>query len=589
MAYFMKQKTHLRETIRFMWHQACKRWPLFVSMLVLIAIAKISDVLISVYYKNFIDTLTGPNPTKDMLYPIIFMIFVLMAIPWICWRFVEFAANFWQPDAIRQIGEESYNYLQKHSYNFFINNFVGSLVKRLNRLPSAFETVTDIVMFNIYPTFILIIASLIAVYNTSPLLAGVLGLFVVIFIGANYWFAVYMLRYDNKVNALDTKWSGFVADTIANSMNIQLFSSLPREFTSFKKITMDWRKLSTFTWNLKSIGNGIQATLMIAVEVGFLLIGTELWSEGKITAGDFVLFENILVSIFINIWDFGRNIRKLSKGLADGEEMIAIMETKHDIVDVEGAKPLKLSEGQIDIKNLTFTYDKGRTIFENFYLNIPAKRKVAFVSRSGEGKSTLTKLIMRLYNVPEGTVFIDGQDVMKVTLESLRKSVSFVPQDPILFHRTLADNIKYGKPNATMEEIIDASKKAHCHEFISRLPEGYNTFVGERGVKLSGGERQRVAIARAILEDSPILILDEATSSLDSESEHLIQEALKVLMKDKTSIVIAHRLSTINQMDEIIVIEKGTITERGTHEQLLKKDGGHYRMLWEIQSGGYEE
>jgi ATP-binding cassette subfamily B protein len=572
-----------------MWKQACVRWPLFVSMLVLIAIAKISDVLISVYYKNFIDTLTAPQASKDMLYPIIFMIFLLMAIPWICWRFVEFIANFWQPDSIRQIGEESYNYLQKHSYNFFINNFVGSLVKRLNRLPSAFETVTDIVMFNIYPTFILIIASLIAVYNTSPLLAGVLGLFVVIFIGANYWFAVYMLRYDNKVNALDTRWSGFVADTIANSMNIQLFSSLPREFSSFKKITMEWRKLSTFTWNLKSIGNGIQATLMIAVEVGFLVIGTQLWSEGKITAGDFVLFENILVSIFINIWDFGRNIRKLSKGLADGEEMIAIMETPHDIVDIPGAKPLKLTKGEIDIKDLTFTYDKGRTIFENFDLNIPAKRKVAFVSRSGEGKSTLTKLIMRLYNVPEGTVFIDGQDVMKVTLESLRKSVSFVPQDPILFHRTLADNIKYGKPDATMEEIIDASKKAHCHEFISRLPEKYNTFVGERGVKLSGGERQRVAIARAILEDSPILILDEATSSLDSESEHLIQEALKVLMKNKTSIVIAHRLSTINQMDEIIVIEKGTITERGTHEQLLKKDGGHYRMLWEIQSGGYEE
>ena len=398
-----------------------------------------------------------------------------------------------------------------------------------------------------------------------------------------------MLKYDNKVNALDTKWSGFVADTISNNMNIQLFSSFPREFTAFKRITHDWRKMSTFTWNMKSLGNGVQATLMIGVEVGFLLIGTELWSQGKITAGDFVLFENILISIFINIWDFGRNVRKLGKGLADGEEMIAIMETPHEIVDAPDAQPLKLTQGAIDIKNLTFTYEKGRTIFDNFDLSIAAKRKVAFVSRSGEGKSTLTKLIMRLYNVPEGTVFLDNQDVMKVTLVSLRKSISFVPQDPILFHRTLAENISYGRPNATMEEIIDASKKAHCHEFISRLPEGYNTYVGERGVKLSGGERQRVAIARAILEDCPILILDEATSSLDSESEHLIQEALKVLMKNKTSIVIAHRLSTINQMDEIIVIEKGTITERGTHDELLKKHAGHYRMLWEIQSGGYEE
>jgi ATP-binding cassette subfamily B protein len=589
MAIFMKQKTHLRETIRYMWYHAHRRLPAFVTMLVLISIAKICDVITSVYYKNFIDTLTAPHATPEKLYPIIWGIFILFAIPWVCWRIVEFTANFWQPDAIRQIGEESYHYLQQHAYNFFINNFVGSLVKRLNRLPTAFETVTDIVMFNLFPTFVLIAASMVAVYNASPLLALVLGIFCVVFISANYGFAVFMLRYDNKVNALDTKWSGFVADTIANNMNIQLFSSLPREFKSFQKITMDWRKLSTFTWNLKSVGNAVQASLMMVTEIGFLVIGTHLWSQGKLTAGDFVLFENILISIFINIWDLGRNIRKLGKGLADGEEMIAMMCLPHEIVDNDGAQDLKLTHGEITIKDLTFTYEKGRTIFEDFDLNIPAKRKVAFVSRSGEGKSTLTKLIMRLYNIPEGTVFIDDQDIMNVTLESLRKSISFVPQDPILFHRTLAGNIKYGRPHATMDEVIEASKKAHCHEFISRLPEGYNTFVGERGVKLSGGERQRVAIARAILEDCPILILDEATSSLDSESEHLIQDALTVLMKNKTSIVIAHRLSTINQMDEIIVIEKGKITERGTHNQLLKKEGGHYRMLWEIQSGGYDE
>lgn len=584
----MSKKNHLRETAQFFWHHTVRQWYLFVPMVILIAVAKIIDVLLSVSYKNFIDTLTGDSPTKNELYSVLIIIFGLNCAVWVCWRIVEFSANVWQPDALRKMGEESYSYLQKHSYNFFINNFVGSLVKRLNRLPSGFETVSDIVLFNMYPTFILIIASIIALYQVSHIMALILATFLAIFIMANSWFAMFKLKFDNKLNALDTKWSGFSADTISNNSNIQLFSTLEREEKRLHTIATEWRKMSTLNWNMGSIGNGIQALMMMTVEVVFFYVGIELWSKGEITPGDFVLFQNILLSIFINIWDFGRNLRRMSKGLADAEEMITIMNVEHEIKDSPDAKDIVIGKGEISIRDLTFGYSDERIIFKNFNLQIHAGSKVALVSRSGEGKSTLTKLLMRLYNVPVGTVFIDGQDIMKATLHSLRRSISFVPQEPILFHRTLKENIAYGKPDATMEEIIDASKKAHCHEFISLLKEGYDTFVGERGVKLSGGERQRVAIARAILEDSPLLILDEATSSLDSESEHYIQEALKVLMKGKTSIVIAHRLSTINQMDEIIVLEKGKITERGTHSELLKKDKGHYRMLWEIQSGGYE-
>ncbi len=585
----MAKKTYLRQSALFMWRHAWKRWYLFLTMTVLITVAKIADIYISFFYKLFIDRLIAPSPTVDSLMNAAYLILATGVVTWVCWRIVEFCANFWQPDAMRAIGEESYQYLQKHSYNFFINNFVGSLVKRLNRLPSAFETIWDITLFSLYSTFVLIIAGVVAVYNVSYELAMVLLVFILVFMIGNAFFAVWKMKFDNIANAIDTKWGGFVADTIANNFNIQLFGSLKREQKRFEKITHEWRRAQTTSWNMGSIGNSVQAALMVAVEFAFLYIGIQLWSQGKITAGDFVLFENILISIFINIWDFGRNIRKLSSAFANADEMIEIMNTPHEIVDLPGAKELQVKRGEIEIKNLTFEYNKGKPIFENFDLHIPANKKVAFVSRSGEGKSTLTKLLMRLYNVPENTVFIDKQDIMKATLRSLREAISFVPQEPVLFHRTLAENIAYGKPDATMEEIIAASKKAHCHEFISRLPEQYETFVGERGVKLSGGERQRVAIARAILEDNPILILDEATSSLDSESEHLIQEALKALMKNKTAIVIAHRLSTINQMDEIIVIVKGKITERGTHNELLKKDKGHYRMLWEIQSGGYEE
>jgi ATP-binding cassette subfamily B protein len=582
------KKNHIRETARFFWKHAIRKWYLFVPMIFLIAVAKIVDVLLSVSYKNFIDTLIGSSPSKNELYAVLLIILGLNCVVWICWRVVELCANYWQPDALRQMGEESYSYLQKHSFNFFMNNFVGSLVKRLNRLPTGFETVTDIILFNMYPTLILIITSIIVLYQVSHIMAFILAIFLAIFILANSWFALFKLKYDNLLNAIDTKWSGFSADTIANNSNIQLFSTIDREEKRLRTISSAWRKMSTLTWNIGSIGNGIQAAMMIVVELVFFYVGIDLWSRGEITPGDFVLFQNILLIIFMNIWDFGRNLRRMSKGIADGEEMIAIMNIPHEIKDAGNAKELNITKGVISIRDLTFGYNDERTIFQKFNLNIEAGKKVALVSRSGEGKSTLTKLLMRLYNVPVGTVFIDDQDIMKSTLHSLRSSISFVPQEPILFHRTLKDNITYGNPDATMEEIIDASKKAHCHEFIVRLKEGYDTFVGERGVKLSGGERQRVAIARAILEDSPLLILDEATSSLDSESEHFIQEALTVLMKGKTSIVIAHRLSTINQMDEIIVLEKGKITERGTHSKLLKKDKGHYRMLWEIQSGGYE-
>lgn len=584
----MKSQGHLRETASFFWRHATRQWYLFVPMIAFITVAKITDVLISFKYKEFIDTLTGATPTKEGLYSVIFAILAFNALVWVCWRIVEGCANVWQPEALRKMGEESYEYLQKHSYNFFISNFVGSLVKRLNRLNGGFETATDIILFNIYPTLILVVASIIALYQVSAIMAFILLIFLAIFVGANTWFAKVKMHFDNLLNTMDTKWSGFVADTIANHSNIQMFATLPREMQRFQKITKEWRRINTLNWNLGSIGNAIQAALMIAVECTFFFVGVNLWSEGRITAGDFVLFQGILTSIFINIWDFGRNLRRLSKSFADGEEMIEIMETKHEIKDAPDAIPLEVTEGAISIRNLDFSYSKERSLFKNFNLEIYAKSKVALVSRSGEGKSSLTKLLMRTYNVPENSIFIDNQDIMKVTLDSLRKSISFVPQEPVLFHRTLKENIAYGKPNATMDEIIEASRKAHCHEFIMKLSDGYDTFVGERGVKLSGGERQRVAIARAILEDNPLLILDEATSSLDSESEHLIQEALKVLMKNKTSIVIAHRLSTINQMDEIIVLEKGKITERGAHNELLKKEKGHYRMLWEIQSGGYD-
>jgi ABC-type multidrug transport system fused ATPase/permease subunit len=263
------------------------------------------------------------------------------------------------------------------------------------------------------------------------------------------------------------------------------------------------------------------------------------------------------------------------------------MHTPHEIKDLPGAKELAVSLAKIEYKDVHFSFNQTREVLKGIDLTIHQKEKIALIGPSGAGKSTFVKLLLRLYDLTSGEIAIDDQDIKHVTQESLRKNISLVPQDPILFHRTLKENIRYGRRDATDEEVYEAARLAHCDEFIRGLPQGYDTYVGERGIKLSGGERQRVAIARAILKNAPILILDEATSSLDSESEFLIQDALDTLMKGKTVIVIAHRLSTIRKMDRIIVLEDGKIREEGTHDYLLGQEESLYKKLWNLQAGGF--
>jgi ATP-binding cassette, subfamily B, bacterial len=289
------------------------------------------------------------------------------------------------------------------------------------------------------------------------------------------------------------------------------------------------------------------------------------------------------------LWNVGRAIRKLYEALANADEMIEILNTPHEVKDARNAKELQVQTGRIEFQNVYFSFNKTRRILKDMNLVIKPKEKVALVGPSGAGKSTITKLLFRFFDVERGKIIVGNQNIAKVTQDSLRENIALVPQEPILFHRTIMDNIRYGRRDAMDKEVIEAAKRAHAHEFIEGLQDGYETFVGERGVKLSGGERQRVAIARAILKNAPILVLDEATSSLDSESEALIQEALEELMRDKTTIVIAHRLSTIMKMDRIVVIEDGKVTESGTHKQLLRKKDNIYKKLWEIQAGGFIE
>jgi len=326
---------------------------------------------------------------------------------------------------------------------------------------------------------------------------------------------------------------------------------------------------------------------MLVFEILIYYLAVRWWQRDLLTVGDFVLIQSYLFSAVMMVWDFGRIMTRVYERLAEAEEMTEILSLPHGVVDNPKAKKLKIKSGGIRFEEVGFRYEEGEKVVKDFNLEVKPGQMVALVGLSGSGKSTLAKLLLRLYDVDEGRILVDGQNIAKVSQESLRKNISLVPQDPILFHRSLMENIRYGRFEASDKEVIGAAKLAYCDGFISKLKDGYQSMVGDRGIKLSGGERQRVAIARAILKNSPILVLDEATSSLDSESEKYIQKSLNNLMKGKTVIVIAHRLSTIKRADRIVVISDKKIVEDGNHNQLIKAKSGIYKKLWKIQVGGF--
>lgn len=342
------------------------------------------------------------------------------------------------------------------------------------------------------------------------------------------------------------------------------------------------------SWVYQNFARATQRGLAIVFEIVALGVALYLWTNGAISAGTIVLLQLYLFSAFETIYNITRQMTRATNALADANTMCEILEIPESVQDPKKPERVQMLKGDISINDITFSYADSSEVFTNFSLHIPSGQKVGLVGHSGSGKTTITKLLLRFLDVDTGSITIDGQDIRQVTQNDLRSKIAYVPQDPLLFHRSIAENIAYGRPDATHEEIVAVAKRAHAHEFIERLSHGYNTLVGERGVRLSGGERQRIAIARAMIKDAPILILDEATSALDSVSEKHIQEAFTDLMDGRTTIVIAHRLSTIQSMDRIVVFERGAIVEDGTHAALIKKNGV-YAHLWKQQSSGFIE
>ncbi len=566
------------------------RHPLLFACVVIGGITlQASSLAAPLYLRQFFNILASGTPKPGVvnhLVQILIIVVVIWFLEWLSHRLRDFGTMFIQTKVMADILTSAFEYLLGHSHNFFASQFAGSLTHKVSKFSRAYETMFDSIVLQFVPTLLFVVGAASILFIRNHTLGIALAIWAICFIA--FQVLVSYLRRPIRIAraAADTRVTANLADAISNQGTVMLFSGASYEYRRFRATVDVWRLALMRSWRADTTIWASIGLFMLAIEGGLMFGALHYWKQGLMTIGDFVLIQAYLLTAFDRLVSVNRELRRFFDAHADANEMVEILDTLHEVHDNADAKPLEVTNGIIEFTNVAFHFHEEQGIFENFNLKIHGGEKVALVGPSGAGKSTITKLILRLFDVKNGSIEIDGQNIADVTQESLRNAISFVPQEPILFHRTLMENIRYGRRDASDAEVVEAARKAHCHEFISHLQHGYDTYVGERGIKLSGGERQRVAIARAILKNAPILILDEATSSLDSGSEILIQSALQNLMSGKTVIVIAHRLSTIMKMDRIIALDKGSVAEQGTHQELLKTNG-LYSELWRHQAGGF--
>lgn len=571
-----------------------KHWVVFVSIFVLYGGGVIlSDILRPFIYKNLIDTITlhtaSPENAAHRLFFLIAILGGMIALYNVFYRVSDFLMTDFQSKALKETADMTFQKIHRHSYGFFTNNFAGAIVAKAKRFVRAFENLHDETVYSLFFNALRIGGIFIALLLIAPLLIALIFLvWCFLYVGVTTFFIRRKISRDLALANADSAVTASFADTITNAITVKMFSAFWNEMKKFMGITEDEMRKRNAAWYFQNWMFLAQATLIGLLEFFSMFVAVKLWISGTITAGTVVLVQVYVASIFGYLWHLGQSFTKIVQSFTDAQEMVDIFEKELDVADPRKPEICRMTKGHIIFDAISFSYEGGTPIFENFSLDIAHGAKVGIVGRSGVGKSTITKLLLRFADVQSGAITIDGQNIRAVAQDDLRSRIAYVPQDPIMFHRTLRENILYGNPTATTQQVVDAARKAHAHEFITNLPHGYDTLVGERGIKLSGGERQRIAIARAILKNAPVLILDEATSSLDSESEQHIKEALDVLMRERTTIVIAHRLSTIQKMDRIVVFENGTIAESGTHAQLLARKGPYY-AFWQHQTNGFIE
>ncbi len=576
-----------KEYSRVIWQ---RKWSFFLTLLA-IGCATALDIYVPMFYKNIANGLAEPysDATFSVLIENLKMVAIFYAGVWISWRLLEIGIIPLEGGGVNLLEKRCFDVLKKQKYTFFENSFSGSLIKQANRFSRSFEIIMDWFLFQFYMNILAVTIAFVLFYRQQPEFAMYFLVWVMLFISWSVGYSIWKLKFDQAVAKGDSGVGGAYSDAINNIFIVKSFALEAREQSHINQASDLVYRKKKIAWILMFVSFSVQGLMAFAIELLLVYSMIQKWKTGSFQVGEFVLFQTILIILIQRLWELGRNFRNFFTALADATEMAEVFRQTELEVDLECARPLQIGKGKITFENISFSYggsdSNQKNLFQHFSLNISPGEKVALVGPSGSGKTSLTKLLFRFIEPQQGQIFFDDQDSRDFTLESLRRQISLVPQQPELFHRSVRENITLGE-DIPENLLLDVAEKSRSLEFIENLPESFETKVGERGVKLSGGEKQRIAIARSLLEDAPIVVLDEATSALDSLTEKQIQVAVFELIKDKTAIIIAHRLSTILRMDRIVVLEKGNIIEQGTHQDLLRTKGKYYDM-WQHQSGGF--
>lgn len=577
----------MKNGLQFLW-QIIKpyKWSYAIMMLAPITTA-FYPFLYNYSVKLLLDILTTMENFDyiDLLYPVVLFLSVQVIIN-LVWRVSNVLEWKIEPIVRKEIITKSYNYVQHHSYQFFIRNFPGNITSKLRGILDGYDVLWEKTHHGISITILSNIVNLIVLFMVSLKIGLFITIWSILFLSIIYRMSKKMSRFSFEETQARHRLVGTLSDKISNIATLFSFATRKAELKDLvKNLSKDFMPRQVALYRYDFIVQLVAGLFYLVMFTALLFMMIEARKNHLISIGDFVFVFGIVFSLSDNLLMMITHLQEFSTSLGEFISAFEFLGTPHEYVDKKNARNLKIDKGEVYIKNISFSHSPDSKIFTDISIHIKSGEKVGVVGHTGSGKSTLMNIILKYFTLDSGEILIDGQNIVDIKSDSIRENIAVIPQDNMLFHKSIMENIRYGNHKSNDENVIEVSKKAHIHEEIMNLPEGYDTIVGDKGSKLSGGQRQRIAIARAILKDAPILILDEATSSLDSNTEKKIQDSLNILIEDKkkTVIAIAHRLSTLKNMDRIIVLDNGKIIEEGTHNQLIKRRNSLYNQLWRLQ------